>query len=723
MSWDTAPFWEQGNIPSEENSRPHAPLRGFLTTVSTLFSCLIVILFCGCQPLFQRELVKKQPTARSEESNTVPPSAEASAKPNQASDQVIVARNQSETPNDSFRFDELTASPPHRINSSTPPEFWDCDLIDIQELVLKNVAIIRDRNQFLSPGNPLLSNPDAVASGFDPAIQELGGPNGGNGVDQAQADFDPFFVTRTLWGHNELLQNNRFLSGGLQPGMVLGEHSAAFTARVEKTLSTGGVFSVGQDWDYNQNNVPARLYPSVYTGRLFAEYRQPLLAGAWSDFTSVAGPLWRNPSGDSLNQGVVIARINTEMSMYDFENRVQAMLKGLEETWWDLALAYATYEAEIAARDNAHTTWQKVQNRFENGLEGVGAADEAQARENYYERCALTDDALSNVYLRESQLRRLVGLNVNDGRLIRPRTDLETHEKTPDWNQALAEALTQRVELRRQKANLRSLAAQHGAAHNLTRPRLDFISGYQLNGFGDDLIDTGASNDPYPDAYSNQFSNQQTGWNLGFEFSMPIGFRAPLARKQNLELRLAKANAALAAQELEITHELAQSFLQADRWMAVTQSNVSRREAARQRTEALEAEYNAGRITADPLLRAQASLTSAEVNVRRSFAEYRKALTDLAYRRGAILDRHNVVLEESRRDPKAYAANLQKNLNRVIQNQSFTPPKLNTKELVLPASGEIAVPDVKKPYNSAQSSKPRQSVRSSSGAQPTGGAW
>ena len=619
----------------------------------------------GCQSwLAGRSVFERDPVVEVVAATTA--DSPASTSPTSAT----TRRAQEATGAGELLMDQVSGSrEPHRLLAGSPPVFRDCQMEELREVAIKNIAIIRDRQSFLGGGNTLLNNPDQVASEFDPSIQETGGPSGGRGEPQAQADYDPFFSARTLWGKNELVQNNRFLSGGLAPGAILGESSAAFTARVDQLLSSGGLVSVGQDWNYNRNNMPARLYPSYYAGRLFGEFRQPLLAGAGSDFTEVAGPLVRNVAGNTVNQGVAIARLNTEMSMYDFESRVQALLKNVEDAWWDLALAYAAYDAEVESRDAALRTWEKVKGRFENGLEGIGAADEAQARESYYERCSLADDALTTVYEREAQLRRLVGLNVSDGRLIRPIERLESSEAAPDWHQALASALTQRMELRRQKANLRGLAAQCGAAESLTRPRLDFISGYQLNGFGDDLFDTGASNPPYPSAYADQFANQQTGWNLGFEFSMPIGFRAAEGRRQNLELRMAKATAALAAQELEISHELAHAFQQVDRALAVSQSNGARRDAARQRVEALEAEHNAGRITPDLLLRAQASLFQAEVAFNRSFCEYRKALAELAYRSGVMLDRAGVTLAEAPPDPEAHARVWQASLKRVQSGQ------------------------------------------------------
>lgn len=76
----------------------------------------------------------------------------------------------------------------------------------------------------------------------------------------------------------------------------------------------------------------------------------------------------------------------------------------------------------------------------------------------------------------------------DDGDVLRPLDDPVTANVLPDWQQNLFQALARRPELRRQKWSIKSLQLQLRAAENLTRPRLDFVSAYQVNGFGDNLL-------------------------------------------------------------------------------------------------------------------------------------------------------------------------------------------------------------------------------------------
>ena len=95
--------------------------------------------------------------------------------------------------------------------------------------------------------------------------------------------------------------------------------------------------------NYQLNNVPAfqRLFGSVYTGNVQAQFTQPLLAGSGVEFNRIAGPINNNPQRVSgVSQGVVIARINNDISIADFEASVRNLLKDVEDLYWELALAY-----------------------------------------------------------------------------------------------------------------------------------------------------------------------------------------------------------------------------------------------------------------------------------------------------------------------------------------------------------------------------------------------
>ncbi len=556
--------------------------------------------------------------------------------------------------------DALVTEEPRRLGNLRKDELWDMPLFEAVRLALANNPIIRNRSQFLRPGTAPVSD---SASVYDPAIVESETIFGQQGVEAALSEFDAQLTTSMIWGKEERIQNNAFLSGGLAPGATLQQDTGAFRSQLQKTMATGGQATVRQNWDYLWANNPGQLFPSTYIGTLEAEYRHPLWQGAGTEFTRIAGPvLRRDPfrATVSLDQGVVVGRIRTDMNLADFQASIRNLLKDVEDVYWDLYLTYQIYDGEAIARNSALQTWREVKGREKAGLPGGAASDEAQARDNYFEARARTEQALADIYDRETQLRRLIGLPVNDGKIIRPCDDPVTAEYLPDWHASLAEALTLRAELRKQKWQIKSFELQLVAAKSLAQPRFDFVSRYRVNGFGDDLLgqndNDGVTQQGLESAYETLAQGDQTGWNLGFEFSMPLGFRAALSQQKNIELRLARARTQLATQELEISHELSSAFQGMGRWHTVMRTNFSRLQAADDRVKAFDADYRAGRLPAvDLLLRAQISRAQANNEYYRSLVEYNKSIANLHLRKETLLEHNNVHLAESGWKPEAYA--------------------------------------------------------------------
>lgn len=575
-------------------------------------------------------------------------------------------------------------TPPRTIESREHDEIWDLTLQEALHIALKNSKIIKSGGQFLSPGNGLFTNAANTPSVFDPAIQETNVLFGGIGVEAALSAFDTNWAVSTLWGRNDQVQNGIF-NGDL--GGTSTSETAQFSTSLRKAFAYGGSFQLSHDWNYLGTNSTAALFPSTYTGSLSAQYRQPLLAGAGAEYTRTAGPLQPGFGAiTGVSQGVVIARINNDISITNFEASVRDLLRDVENTYWELYLAYRNYDTTTKARNSALQTWRDAKNVriVGGGKEGFNNWDEPQSRDRYFETKAQTESALSSIYSTETRMRNLLQLPVNDGKVIRPVDEPLTAKFAPDWQTSLTEALTERVELRRQKWDIKSLELQLKAARNVARPQLDFVGGYQVNGFGDSLTgsndaDGVSTSGDLSSAYETMFQGDETGWSIGFEFSVPIGLRRNKTQVRNIELRLCKARKVLDAQEQEIAHELATAFQEVSRTYANAVTNFNRRNAARERTRMLSlikeagAQARAGGSVIDQFLRAQESLANAENAYYSSIVAYNQALLDLQYRKGTLLRHNSVHLLEGGWMPKAYEQALQRAWAR---SHAFDGPKL-----------------------------------------------
>ena len=550
---------------------------------------------------------------------------------------------------------------PRSITSLEEVEPREMSLNECIRMALANADIIVDDQSFGSPSNPLMGNPSRVASVWDNAIQDTGFLFGNLGTEAALSNFDPVFTNSLQGGVSQDPQNTSIAGDGsvfLRGGDTLQDHTTQFQSRLEKTLATAGTLAVEQDVNYSSNNQP-RLFPSAFTGFLQAEYRQPLLAGSGVEFTRIAGPQQSNIRGVSgVAQGVLISRINSDISLLEFEQSVTTLLRDVENRYWDMYLYLQLYASEVETFRDLVAFRAQLERRIEH----PDAIEQAENR--IYEADARIKGSLGDALKAEYRLRRLLGLPLNDGTFITP-VDVPSAAKLElDWESSLLESLSNRQELRRQKWEIRSLELQHKASQNLARPRLDFVSQYRVNGLGNHLFgkedDDGVSAVGYNSFYESINQGANSTWTTGVTFTMPLGLRLARAQVRNYELRLRKAHAVLARQEVEIGYELSDAIISMEQNYLLAESGLKKVATAKRFAEKAlsraEVEVN-NEDSSGKLLRAlEAKITSrdSQQGYLKLIVDYNKSITDLNFRKGAILQTNSIYLAEGEWNPEAY---------------------------------------------------------------------
>jgi outer membrane protein TolC len=546
---------------------------------------------------------------------------------------------------------------PHTIANRQKDQVWDLTLAQALEMALANNKIIRSAGTFTTPGNALLTNPNGVESVYDPAIQETGVLFGSRGVEAALSDFDAQLAVTNTAGFNQNIVNSPVQNVGAGAGSVLQQNTDAFNATLTKTFTNGGQIQFQNTWNYLNVNAPGLLFPSSYSGFAKVSYTQPLWAGSGVEFTRIAGVVNNAFAAvTGVSQGVAIARINDDISLGAFELSALILLRDTENTYWNLYLQYRLYHTAVVAHNSALRSWREAKAKLDiGGATGFTPVDEATARDQLYNTRGTAETDLNNLYNAETSLRRLLGLPVNDGRVIRPVDEPPIAKFVPDWYNSLAEALTRRPELRTQKWQIKSLELQLRAAKSLVHPQLNFVGSYQVNAFGNDLISQQSQiSQPFSSAFASLAEAEQTGWTAGFQFSMPIGFRAAWSQVRQYEIRIAKAREGLAVDEMEIAQELAVAFQNVAVNYQTAQSYFNRRLATERELALYEYQYEVGTTTLSFVLTAQSNLASAEQSYYTSLVNYAEAIMDLNFRKGTLLDYHNVTLAESDWTPEAY---------------------------------------------------------------------
>jgi outer membrane protein TolC len=382
----------------------------------------------------------------------------------------------------------------------------------------------------------------------------------------------------------------------------------------------------------------------TWSNYLEGGFRHPLLRGGGIEFNRIAGP----GSSPGLYGGVAVARINTDMSLNDFEMATRALVADVEKAYWNLYYAYHRLESVRAGREAAHQTWYQTKTYHDVGSRKGHAYMLAQAEQNYFSFRQQTELAQNNLFKAETAMRYILGLAASDGRLIRPVDDPITAPITLDWHSIVCEALFRSPELRKQKWAVKQRELELCASKNFLLPRLDLEANYRVAGAGKDLLGSDYS------AYGSLAGGNYTGWTLGFTAAAPLGWRQEIAAARNAQLNLAKARHILTEQEVELTHQLAASFQEISAAYQQMQTTLATHRAASEEVRAVRNAYELDTTTLDQLLQAQKRQSDAETGYYSSVIDYNLAIMTLHYRKGSLLEYNNVCLSEGPWPSKAY---------------------------------------------------------------------
>jgi outer membrane protein TolC len=540
------------------------------------------------------------------------------------------------------------ATAPRTLRHNSEGKIWDMTLEEAIQLALSHSKVMADS------GGRVLQAPVAVATVYDPALREsdpLTGPMA------ALSAFDATLASTSLWSQGSNLRNDIVVGGGTY---FLDSEQFINDTAITKRAATGALLRLDSNTEYFGSNAPLNLLNSVATTAVGGEIVQPLLRGAGVEFNRVAGT-YAIPGGFN---GVVIGRINTDISLLDFESAVRGVLIDVERAYWDLALSYRDLDAKIAARNATLETWRLVHRKLQIGMAGADEEAEARAREQYYLLQAQVENAYSGappvsaalgstvgnavignsagVLGNERRLRQLLGLPPTDDRLIRPITEPAHASVSFDWQSSVYEAMNRRVELRRQMLVIRRREAELSATRNLRLPRLDAVAGVNYRTFSNEYTQFTTTTPPLIPSNFNSVN-----YNVGMNFSMPLGNRLAKTSIRNAELQLARERAILHEQRLHVSHELTSSVVELDRAFTLMNTNFNRRAAAEQQTAALMRKFEAGAAGLELVLDSQRRLADAEAAYHRAVFDYNRAIADVHLSRGTLLDYDGVKLADA----------------------------------------------------------------------------
>ncbi len=532
-------------------------------------------------------------------------------------------------------------------------EPWSLSLFEAVQTTLANSKVVRQISQ--PPGtrglaasiagapNVLLRQSPGVQTIFDPAIQE----SGTGGVESALSAFDAQLSTSMFWERRERPLNR----GGIGNVFFSADQIqdlGTFRGELSKRGATGARYYLQNNVHYLFDNSPTRGAPSDYQLNYQTGVEMPLLQGSGVDFNRIAGP----DAQPGIYNGVLIARINQDISLADFEGGVRDLVYNVENAYWELYVAYRVLDSARFARDAQFRDWQdfKEQQRIRGG--GL-AVEEAQARSALFRFQGALEAAVCDIVRAENRLRYLMGIPATDGCLIRPSDEPATVRIRFDWDQIHQEAIVRNIELRKQRWRIEQKDLELIASRNFLMPRLDATAVYKWLGAGDDLIDPngrGIQNGEFrgTDAFATLTDGSYQEWQLGLEFSMPLGFRRELSAVRNAQLQLARERARLHDQELEVSHLVSDSVRNVDCNYDLLKTDYNNLRAADDELEAFRGLERRGARAAlySDVVQALSRRAEAEARFYRSLVNYNRSIIDVHYHKGSLLEYDNVYLAE-----------------------------------------------------------------------------
>jgi outer membrane protein TolC len=276
------------------------------------------------------------------------------------------------------------------------------------------------------------------------------------------------------------------------------ETEQAYSAGVDKKLSTGGEIYLRQEFNRLSNNSEYTIPNPQWESRSVVGVVQPLLRGA----------------GGRYNKGLMaVAALDAEIAEKEFERQVQQHLVEISRSYWSLYMARGITASKRRAVEDAVAI-----------LEELEAREELDARQTEIQRArASAADRRASLIRSETavlnateRLRTLVNhpdmMGTTDFEFI--PEDLPELTFTPfDPKEALQLALENRSEIQQAYKQLQaSVIRRELSAHELKAG---------LNVFAEAYL-AGLSDEDYNEAWDDQ-SDDGPGYLVGLRFEVPLG--------------------------------------------------------------------------------------------------------------------------------------------------------------------------------------------------------
>lgn len=423
--------------------------------------------------------------------------------------------------------------------------------------------------------------------------------------DEETAVFDPILSSSAEHSRERASNRNRIGNNT--------ESDVNVSVDVSKYLPTGTELRAGLRADRSWSD----LYRNEYDSRIGLTITQALLRGQGMQVNMA--DIWQ-------------AKLNTQMTDYEFRGFAQSLVAQAEETYWDYALALKRIEIFSESLKLANKQHKETEELISVGMLAEKEITAAKAEISFRRQGLINARSnLDKIRLRLIRLLSPPGVNPWDREII-----LKDLPSVPDVTMDNVEeyvelALRFRPEVNRARLGFRRNELEIVKTRNGLLPKMDLFidlgrSGY-ANSFGRSLKDLGEDHYDYT---------------VGLAFRYEIGNRKSNAGHRRAILVQDQALESLENLQQLIEMDIRQAYIEVNR----SKEQISAtRETLKLQEEKLEIErekFKVGKSTMLNVAQGQRDLLQARIDEIQAVVNYIKSLLDLYRLDGSLLDRRGI---------------------------------------------------------------------------------
>ena len=394
---------------------------------------------------------------------------------------------------------------------------------------------------------------------------------------------------------------------------------------VRKRTRDGGTLQLSEQLGWQQTNSTFFTPNPQGTSRLVVGYTHPLMRG----------------SGKVYNESLIcLAELDTKIAYDEFSRQLQSHLLEVLRAYWGLYLERANLAQKLQSLKRASDTLALLKQRQQ--LDAV-PVQILRAKAEVASRRSQVIRAQMGVKNAEDRLRALVNdpaFGDFDSVELIPTQAPTINEIPLSMSMALTTAATTRPEVSQALRQIQAGCTRLNMSKNEVLPMLNLVTEAYVAGL--------RPNDPAA-AFNNSFSAGTPGYTVGMQFEMPLGNRAPQARRDRRELELRQLRNQYQTTLNTLQLEVKVSVREVETAMAEMMSQHRAMEASNaelkhleQRFQRLPGEDGNASLMLDNLLLAQNRLATNEFNFLTAEVTYNLALWNVKKATGELLQTEQV---------------------------------------------------------------------------------